>query len=1108
MRERLLAALLAGLLVACNGSGSDDFDGDSWDDHRDCDPANAQVYPGAPDPIDATRIDNNCDGIDGVDGDGDGWAANAVPPDCNDANVGVFPGAPDVVDGEGLDNDCDGVDGVDGDGDGAASETSGGADCDDTDDAIRPGAIDIADDGVDQDCDGADRICDADGDGVLLPSCGGGDCDDGNATRYEGATESCNGLDDDCDGAVPAVESDSDGDGVATCGGDCDDFDSQSAPGIPEVCDGVDNDCNGALGVSEIDVDGDGYLACAECDDGEVDRHPDADELCNAIDDDCDGAVPADEGDADQDGSLTCADCDDADAALEALDTDGDGVSTCAGDCDDTDAGTYPGAGDFPFDGVDSDCSGIDGVDADGDGFAGLQFSGSLPPALQVLLDCDDADPLLNLADADADGSTTCAGDCDDGDASVEGLDADGDGSTTCDGDCDDADPAVAPGLTEICDGVDTDCDGTLPPADADGDGDGDWACNDCDDADATVTTLDVDGDGQTTCDGDCDDTNAMLTTLDADADGWTSCAGDCSDYNAGVNPSVPELCNAVDDDCDGVLPAIEVDGDGDGFIACADCDDGAPLRYPGAPELCDGLDNDCDAAVSGDELDGDGDGYVECQPWVGAAGTAGGDCNDLLANVYLGAPDGCDNLDNDCNGIIDDFLDLDGDGFCLGDCDDTDPVIFPGTWLDASTDATVNPPGDADCDGGSGATVGASRFRVVGPRFFGADVASGGDLNGDGYDEVVVWGEYSSNPAIYVYSGADLVQQDWFLGAELGAADATATWGAPSLSGPREAPLCIAPDVDGDGYDELLFGRCMYWGGPIGPGSFPSFCVAGASNSLGSRGACGGDIDGDGKVELVLGETGAGRAWLFWGSSLITEPTSTAQADLQFQGDATMSEFGYDAEFLGDVDGDGVEDLGVAWANGLVIYSGASLPVSGVLVPSDGVAIVQGYNRATEGGLLAAGDVDGDGYADFIVCGLWGCYLMSGQVAISSASPSLLADGVVLGSSYANPSHSAVADFDADGTLDVVRPQGLVGNSQSVLVYSGAQIAADMAAGLTPTYDFGFSSGSLGAQFANSITAGDWNGDGAPDLIIAASSYNSTTEPGYVFFLPNTLSW
>ena len=157
-------------------------------------------------------------------------------------------------------------------------------------------------------------------------------------------------------------------------------------------------------------------------------------------------------------------------------DEDGDGVTACDGDCDDTNRDTFEGAEEV-CDGLDNDCDGAlpgNEEDADDDGFATCEG------------DCNDADPTLTPEDADEDGHSTCEGDCNDADGDISPDDRDGDGASGCDGDCDDTDPtlnendedddgvstcdgdcddndnSIRPGLDELCDDVDNDCDGDV----------------------------------------------------------------------------------------------------------------------------------------------------------------------------------------------------------------------------------------------------------------------------------------------------------------------------------------------------------------------------------------------------------------------------------------------------------------------------------------------------------------------------------------------------------------------------------------------------------------------------------------------------------------------
>ena len=163
--------------------------------------------------------------------------------------------------------------------------------------------------------------------------------------------------------------------------------------------------------------------------------------------------------------------------------------------------------------------------------------------------------------------------------------DLDGDGFGICEGDCDDADPDRSPGHAEVCNGIDDDCNLTLPPDERDDDGDGTSPCEgDCDDDDEDLDGADADGDGRSSCDGDCADDDPTRSDLDADGDGASGCdnPADCDDADPDRSP---------------------FDRDGDGHSTCGgDCDDTARSVAPGAPEPCNGKDDDCNGVVDDNE--------------------------------------------------------------------------------------------------------------------------------------------------------------------------------------------------------------------------------------------------------------------------------------------------------------------------------------------------------------------------------------------------------------------------------------------------------------------------------------------------------------------------
>ncbi len=762
----------------CDGAVDEDFDVDG-DGFRtcdnDCDDGDPLKNPGANEVCDG--IDNNCNQAVDENNDGDPYGpcslssppgtpcspnCSIVPPqgpcdcDCNENDPTIYWANP-AGDRCGVDANCDGIAPfiVDLDQDGFACN-----DCDNADPNVFPGAPERCD-GKDTDCDGDPLDETADEDGDSFTACGG-DCDDREAATHPNAPERCDGADNDCDGQV---DEDGDGDGYTVCAGDCDDANPAVRPGAAEICDGLDNDCNGLVDDGFPDADGDCYTTCTrDCDDQNPFNHPRAPEQCDGLDNDCDGAVDEDN---DGDGFDVCgpgdpfdpdglpADCDDSEVAVcpdpiqcpevcdgldndcnglvdELFDADGDGYTTCAGDCDDADPSAYPGAREV-CDTVDNDCDGLVDEDGDRDGFdvcAGDCDDDDPRVCPDIALcpeicdgkdnDCDGVLPAGEI-DADADGWMICAGDCDDGNPDVnpaapeicngadddcDGLvdeDHDGDGFDPCAGDCDELDPDTFPGAPERCDAKDNDCDGIVPGNEADADGDGFMICEkDCDDADpATFPGAPERCDG---VDNDCDGTVPADET-DGDNDGFRVCDGDCDDADPGVHPGAAEICDGRDNDCDGQIDEGFPDADGDGFDSCQDCDDTDPARFPGAPEACDGKDNDCDGVIPGNEADGDADGFRICD----------GDCDDADPTVCPDpalCPELCDGKDNDCDGLVPPGeSDADGDGFrpCNGDCDDTDPTVFPGApevcdGVDNDCNGAVDegtPDGDGDgvCD-------------------------------------------------------------------------------------------------------------------------------------------------------------------------------------------------------------------------------------------------------------------------------------------------------------------------------------------------------------------------------------------------------------------------
>ncbi len=345
--------------------------------------------------------------------------------------------------------------------------------------------------------------------------------------------------------------------------------------------------------------------------------------------------------------------------------------------------------------------------------------------------------------------------------------DKDGDGfaDASCGGnDCDDTNAAIHPGATEICNLVDDNCSGTI-------------------DEGFTKTTWYRDADGDTY--------GAAATTTSAcmQPPGFVAAAGDCNDGSSAIHPGAAEVCNGVDDNCDGtadegVQTTFYRDGDGDGYgkpgdstLACAppagyvangaDCNDANASIHPGAAEVCNGADDDCNGSsdegvTSTFHRDQDGDGFGNAAVSVAACAAPAGyvsdatDCNDALASVHPGATETCNGIDDNCNSVIDEgvkstfYKDGDGDGYGNA-ADSTLACSAPSTYVADSTDcddssATVHPGAteiaddgvDQNCSGadtvtcyvdGDGDGHGAAPSLDEGTCATG-HVATGGDCN------------------------------------------------------------------------------------------------------------------------------------------------------------------------------------------------------------------------------------------------------------------------------------------------------------------------------------------------------------------------------------------
>ncbi len=256
--------------------------------------------------------------------------------------------------------------------------------------------------------------------------------------------------------------------------------------------------------------------------------------------------------------------------------------------------------------------------------------------------------------------------DCDGSDLTCDDADQDSDGYSVNEGDCQDSDASINPGASESCDGSDNNCNGSV------------------DEGVGSTFYQDADSDGF----GSVGSTQTACSA----STGYVSNSTDCNDSSAVSYPGATEICDGLDNNCDGstdegVLTTFYQDNDGDGFgavaetqAACAapsgyvtdntDCDDASATVFPSATEIADnGIDEDCDGAdLNSLDVDDDGDGYSE----------NAGDCNDADATLSPGTTETCDGIDNNCDSSADEGL---------SDCVDGVPVDLPDDPIDVATE-------------------------------------------------------------------------------------------------------------------------------------------------------------------------------------------------------------------------------------------------------------------------------------------------------------------------------------------------------------------------------------------------------------------------------------
>jgi len=459
---------------------------------------------------------------------------------------------------------------------------------------------------------------------------------------------------------------------------------------------------------------------------------------------------------------------------------------------------------------------------------------------------------------------------------------------------------------------------------------------------------------------------------------------------------------------------------------------------------------------------------------------------------------------------------DVNGDGYAdivIGEPGFTGTLSAEGRalmWLGSAAGPALGTGGNADWTTSS-ATAGAH---------YGSSVATAGDVNGDGYADIIVGApDYTFNyneegAAFAFYGGADHPS-------------GIAGWGIESNWTNADLGFSVgaAGDVNGDGYADIIVGApyydstfsnegavLLYLGSAQGPGTVSDWFARGGQGDVnfGFVATSAGDINGDGFSDVIIGApyydysaVDSGAVFVFLGSgSGMGNDGSPANADwfgISAYGGGLM---GYSASTAGDVNGDGYADIvGGAPAfsesysaeGGVFVWYGSATGLGDTGDPFN--ADWQYYggeaNKSLGTSVAPAGDVNGDGYADLLAGGL------NLAVVWHGSDSGLKSDGISWGSTQSDVSFlfgrsvAGAGDINGDGFSDIVvgapSYQQYFANEGAAWAYCGS------ATGLSVSpcwWDTGYLED---AYFGMSVaSAGDLNGDGYTEIAVGAPGWSN----------------